>query len=253
MWKTSFKLAVISLIIICGSAFADDLFYFQNAGTLGWNGVLVNPYTAVDLSTTPNQVLTIYCDDWNTDFGGNPTWYANVFSLTDAMNNPSVLQQLKYGNTTSNYNLASDGTYSLGSSPDALYRYLEAAWLDSQVPTSDTERIELAAAVWTLFVDGGKVGPLMNAINSSPDFMTAVAQDLANAQSAVGTWDPSGWYVITPDPNDSSGNPAPQDIDKMQEFLYHDSPSVPEPSGVILLGTVIGYLGFIKFRRQRQA
>jgi hypothetical protein len=36
----------------------------------------------------------------------------------------------------------------------------------------------------------------------------------------------------------------------MQEFLVY---STPEPSAVILLGTVIGYLGLTKFRRRRQA
>jgi hypothetical protein len=35
----------------------------------------------------------------------------------------------------------------------------------------------------------------------------------------------------------------------MQEFLYY----TPEPSAVILLGTVVGVLGLTKFRRKRQA
>ena len=34
----------------------------------------------------------------------------------------------------------------------------------------------------------------------------------------------------------------------MQEFLFH----TPEPSALILLGTVIGYLGLTKFRRKRE-
>ena len=35
----------------------------------------------------------------------------------------------------------------------------------------------------------------------------------------------------------------------MQEFLVH----APEPSAMILLGTVIGYLGLTRYRRKRQA
>ena len=40
----------------------------------------------------------------------------------------------------------------------------------------------------------------------------------------------------------------------MQEFLVHDfyGSQVPEPSAVILLGTVIGYLSLTKLRRRGQ-
>ena len=42
----------------------------------------------------------------------------------------------------------------------------------------------------------------------------------------------------------------------MQEFLVHGfsgQTSVPEPSGLILFGSVLGSLGLTKFRKKRQA
>ena len=49
--------------------------------------------------------------------------------------------------------------------------------------------------------------------------------------------------MIVPIGNNSNGG-------AMQEFLVH-SP-VPEPSAVILLGSVIGYLSLMKLRRRGQ-
>src|ERR1017187_6623700 len=81
MWKTSFLgWALASMLILTGSAFADS-FTFTSPGSVTWNGVYVNPYQANDNTQTQHNPLTIYCDDWNTDFSGNPTWNATVYSL----------------------------------------------------------------------------------------------------------------------------------------------------------------------------
>ena len=113
--------------------------------------------------------------------------------------------------------------------------------------------------MWTLFVDGSHVSGLIGAINNSSDtilgttyhYADDVSQFLAQAQAAVlpnGTFTGAGWDVIVPVGNNSNGGP-------MQEFLVHDyyGSQVPEPSAVILLGTVIGYLGLSQIRRRRQA
>ena len=242
MSKTSLGLVLASLLV-SGSAFADT-FQFLSGGSTIWNNIYVNPYTASD--TTPghgSKVLTVYCDDWNTEFSGNPQWTANVYGLTLAN-----LSHFRYGNTTLNYNVTLAGNQlsaALSAAPAPFQRYLEAAWLDEQWekelqnnPSTDTQ-IKLAAAAWTLFVDEGHVGDLVGRINSS-GYAPAVFNYLQAAENAVTAgYTAAGWDVIVP--VDSS---IP-----MQEFLVH----TPEPSAVILLGTVAGFLGLKKLRRKRRA
>jgi hypothetical protein len=264
MSKTSLGLALAGLLVLSGSAFADN-FQFSSPGSVTWNGVYVNPYSAtVDQAGgtfAKGTVLTIYCDDWNTDFSGNPTWNATVYSLT-AVNEPNF----KYANPTADYIIGLNSGHlsaTLETSPlptwSPLQRYLEAAWLDEQWMDAVTQgtatapmQIELAAAVWTLFVDDAHVGlpltdpnsGLIGAINSS-GYATDVYNYLQDAQAAVttaGGYTAAGWDVIVPVGTNSNGGP-------MQEFLVH----APEPSAVILLGTVVGVLGLTKFRRKRQA
>src|ERR1017187_717417 len=262
MWKTSFLgWALASMLILTGSAFADS-FTFTSPGSVTWNGVYVNPYQANDNTQTQHNPLTIYCDDWNTDFSGNPTWNATVYSL-----NASNVTNFKYGKTTADYNVTVNSSHTLlypsSAIPTALTRYLEAAYLDQQwenellsTDPSDlktTRQKELAAAVWTLFVDSNHVAGLIGAINGSVDtiggatyyYADDVAQYLAQAQAAAlpnGTFAAADWDVIVPEGLTLDGQ-------HMQEFLVH----APEPSAVILLGTVVGVLGLTKFRRKRQA
>src|SRR5580765_8079415 len=129
MIKTSFGVALASVLLLSGNAFADQ-FVFLSPGSVTWNGVYVNPYVAKD-NTQPQGNLTIYCDDWNTDFSGNPTWNADVYTLT-----AGNVSHFKYGNTTPNYNvtlLANNHlSAELSATPTPFNRYLEAAWLDDQ-------------------------------------------------------------------------------------------------------------------------
>lgn len=228
-----------------GSAFADS-FYFSSAGNVIWNGVYVNPYQAIDQTRPAENPLTVYCDDWNTEFSGNPTWNADVYALTAAN-----LPNFKYANPSSDYTMALNSGKLVATQDTTpvwspFQRYLEAAWLDEQwrdivgtsAATYDTQ-VELAAAMWTLFVDSSHVDGLVNAINIS-GYETQVNGYLRQAETAVTNgYNAAGWDVIVP-----VGNSFP-----MQEFLFH----APEPSAVILLGTVIGYLGLTRYRRKRQA
>ncbi len=154
---------LISLLLLSGTAFADDFFHFENpGGVIWWNtamNVYVNPYTAKDITTS--ETLSVYCDDWNSDFSGNPYWYADVNSLTLG-NTP----KFKYGSTTSEYDLTLVGDQlvftaaTLNVPADPFERYREAAWLDNQWRTHAVgfDQVKLAAAVWTLFVDPSHVG-----------------------------------------------------------------------------------------------
>ncbi|MGD0618636.1 MAG: hypothetical protein ABSB67_13335 [Bryobacteraceae bacterium] len=154
------------LLVLGGTAFADQ-FYFVSAGSVTWNGVYVTPYLANDNTQDLNN-LTIYCDDWNTEFFGNPTWNANVYALT-AANVPNF----KFGELTADYRMTlnpGDTLSFASSSANVLDLYLEAAWLDNQLRTTSPTVIqqeELAAAMWTLFVDGADVGGLVAGINDS--------------------------------------------------------------------------------------
>lgn len=244
---------------VCASA---DQFYFASAGSTIWNGAYINSYTANDNTQSQNDPITIFCDDWNTDFSGNPTWNANVYALTSGN-----LPNLRFGTDTDTYNVIDKGpggpsdylSVTKDGSSDQFTRYLEAAWLDEQwlnavgTPSGTaTLQIELAAAQWTLFVDSAHVGGpssdptlgLVGAINAS-GYADAVSAYLQEAQGAVRAgYDAQGWYVVVP-----ADNSVP-----MQEFLTRDPPSaVPEPNAIFLLITVIACLALPIARRMSAA
>jgi hypothetical protein len=236
----SFRWATATLLVLGGTAFADQL-YFVSAGSVTWNGVYVTPYLAYDPTLNPND-LTVYCDDWNTEFFGDPTWNANVYALTAAN-----LSNFKFGKLTADYRMTlnpGDTLSFASSSANVLDLYLEAAWLDNQLRTTSPTVIqqeELAAAMWTLFVDGADVGGLVAGINNS-GYGLAVYDDLEAAQNAVNDgYNAAGWDVIVP-----TDNAFP-----MQEFLVYNN--VPEPSALLLLGTAAGFLTLTKIRRKRRA
>jgi hypothetical protein len=269
MSKTSLGLALASLLV-SGSAFADE-FHFLSPGTVIWNGVFVNTYLADNITNPAENPLKIYCDDWNTDFSGTPTWTANVYTLT-----AGNLSNFKYGIAPQIYNVNLNlvtGYLSVAKDTAPAWspfqRYLEAAWLDQEWETlaraggvpavlEDQQR-KISAAMWTLFVDDSHVGALgdhptdglIGAINNT-GFAVAVDAYLGAAQHAVTPialggdgYTAPGWDVIVPVGRNSNSQ-------YMQEFLVHDN-TVPEPGSVILLGTVAGFLAFTKFRHKRQA
>ena len=251
MSRKSVGFALTVLLVVTSAAFADS-FTFAGTGNVTWNGVYVNPYTAHD--NTTDKDLTIYCDDWNTDFSGNPTWNANVYALT-----ASNLSLFRFGNTTPNYNVTVQNNQlvaSLSATPVPLNRYLEAAWLDEQAmkelqkpnPSANIQE-ELAAAAWTLFVDGSHVNGLIGGINGSgTTFVNAVYNYLQSAQAAVEDpvhpYTAAGWDVIVPRGRTTVGGP-------MQEFLTYSAN--PEPSTVIMVATLVGLLAFKRFGHNRPA
>jgi len=245
----SIALTFATLLMVSGSALADQ-FTFTSPGTVTWDGVYVNPYQATDNTQPQNNPLTIYCDDWNTEFSGNPTWTATVYALT-----AGNVQYFKYGGISSaeSVSISPSGVLTAQpySNPNVYDLYLEAAYLDSQLqtvlaskPVNTILQEEYAAANWLLFVNSANVAGLIGAINGSVSgFATAVYNDLSNAQSAINNNDfnPAGWDVIVP----ATSNSFP-----MQEFLMDP---VPEPSAVILFGTIVCLLGLFEFRRRRKA
>ena len=245
MMRYLFLIAFAVLLIFATTAFADDTIYFSSPGNNVWQGVYVNPYVGVDLSQTPATTLTLFCDDYNTEFSGNPTWEATINPL-----DPSNVGDFLYGTI----NTAYDFTYSSGNDQisgslvavsDPYYLYLQAAFLfdvvselegQTQTQTRLVDEQELSAAAWTLFVDSNNYTQLTNAINNSGStFASDVAFDLRWAEQEAGTpLNPnsaigSGWSVVTP---------APGYV--MQEFLTYSPPIVtPEPASMFLLGFVL--------------
>jgi hypothetical protein len=259
--------------MVSGSAFADSKLYFAAPPPgVAWDGVYVNPYTANELSPQSISGLTIYCDDWDTEFSGNPTWTANVYAVSQAN-----VANFRFGSNTATQSVSLSGSGASAqlvygptmASTNAYTLYLEAVYLDQQIQglgsNSQAQQEELSAAEWTLFTNSSITLTLLNDINggdtgngvSGADFATAVFHDLQNAYDAAttpGGVNATGWSVITPD-SQNGQNPL-----SMQEFLvdgnnYPGTPldTVPEPSAAILLGTIAGLLGLTKLRRRRQA
>ena len=240
-----YLIRLAALLIFATGAFADDTIYFSSPGGNVWQGVYVNPYVGVDFSQTPAKTLTLFCDDYNTEFSGNPTWEATINPL-----DTSNVGDFLYGTI----NTAYDFTYSSGNDQisgslvavsDPYYLYLQAAFLfdvvselegQTQTQTRLVNEQELSAAAWTLFVDSNNYTQLTNAINNSGStFASDVAFDLRWAEQEAGTpLNPnsaigSGWSVVTP---------APGYV--MQEFLTYSPPIVtPEPASMFLLGFVL--------------
>jgi hypothetical protein len=161
------------------------------------------------------------------------------------------------------------GTYqlrasALTSTPDAYHRYLEEAWLDEQTllltnsPQDQQKQEEIAAAMWTLFVNTANKNTLITDINNSgSDFVKAVWDYLQSANTAVttGGYLAPNWFVAVPDGLSLSGPRYTDGGQQVQEFLIHgfSGDTVPEPSAIVLLGTLLGFFGITKFRRKHHA
>lgn len=271
----------LSILFLFGTClFADDLSW---GGTWAgvWAGFGTSPYTAIDRSQN-NKILTIFCLDYNDEIAPPIDWQANIRSLTPG----NVTQYAQFGGnyghgiTAVPWAFNADAgvnpghSVSLAPSDTAYKRYVEAAWLFTNIQTALSHN-DLATAIvsqvaaWDLFVESANANDLNSRIvgsNGSPLtfnnyaysannyasapsmssmtnllFQDAVNEALKAAQTAVvgqnwyGSKFATSWDVVTGDPVWVTAYGRP-----IQEFLTPGAPpAVPEPSSILLLGTVI--------------
>lgn len=281
------------------TAFADELIW-GNTYAQVWQGFGTGPYSAHD--TTTGKSIILFCLDFNDEIAPPFTWNAtarvlnstNVTHSAQYGGNYDNLLNQSYGATHSGHpapNQVSEAPFSfvtdnagggygvdLSLSSDAYSRYLEAAWLFTELQAAGgSSKLALVAqvAAWDLLVDSahkaslstdiantnasGKIYGFQDLVGGSGkpalsglDFQQAVDYMLSAAQQSVvvnKTFTGAGWSIVTGDPDwveSASGKTIPA-----QEFLSPNAipPSVPEPSAVILLATAIGAAALLKRRR----
>jgi hypothetical protein len=223
---------VLAMLLIGVTAASADELQFSDPDSVIWwtpagpnSGVYVSPYTGYDATT--QETLSLFCDDYNTDFSGNPTWDATIYSLS-----PSTVSDYKYGSLTNAYTL-----------------YLEAAYLfsqakNAQLASDTTNQIVDDIAAWSLFVNSANSADFSANVSDS-GYSQDVVNAVTGASNAVdgGTFTGAGWYVATAQPG---GGTYP-----MQEFLFDAPESVPDSGTTIaLFGSVLGLLGLTRLRRR---
>jgi len=123
-----------------GTAWADAM-HWENPGGPAWNGVYSSPYFATDQSN--NQLMTLYCLDFNDGINPPADWQANLNLLST-----SNLSQFQYGGSYPNASILPPDftgdpgdTYGVTMQPgsDPYNRYLEAAWLFTNMIGSQTQ------------------------------------------------------------------------------------------------------------------
>jgi hypothetical protein len=268
---------LVFFFLVCGACLADDL---QWGGTWAgvWSGFGTSPYTAID--KTLGKTLTIFCLDFNDEIAPPLEWQANIRTL----NSTNVTQYAQFGGnyghgiTTTPWAFNGDAGLNPGHSVDlspsssAYTRYLEAAWLFTNITAAQSHgdintMIVSQVAAWDLFVESANIGSLNTDITASNSpsslstfqnyeysadnyattpgtngitnlmFQDAVDEALKVAQHAVVDQD---WYAspFAPSWDVVTGDPDWTTAygRPVQEFL---TPGVPEPASILLFGTIV--------------
>jgi PEP-CTERM motif len=205
--------AAIALASFAPSALADSTVTFNGNYSFSNNGYGIPPYGG----TLNGQAAEFYCVDFSHDITGGMSWSAAVTPLTTSGGNYSATY---LGNPGS-------ATYA-GSNSAANNDYLLFAYILTEMSqtTDQTQLAEYQWAIWS-YTDGG----------TDPYGASNLASIISGAQAGLGTFNPAGWEILTPD-NGTYG----------QEFMYY----VPEPSSVLLLALGLGALLFLKRRQALQ-
>jgi hypothetical protein len=168
------------------SLFADNLTWTGPNGLI-WANFYTSPYTASDTSVNPAQSIQLFCLDFNDEIAPPFAWTASINSL----NSTSVATAAQYGGNYNNLINAIPGhtaaddvsgppfaftgatagpdSVDLSASSAAYTRYLEAAWLftniESALPGDSNSAIISQVAAWDLFVNSSNIGTLQSDIS----------------------------------------------------------------------------------------
>jgi hypothetical protein len=215
MDKMARRLLLVAALFLAGwspAAFADSTVYFNGSYAFGNNGYGIPPYGG----TLDGQPASFYCVDFSHDITGGMSWSALVTPVTPG------------GNYSGTYlGSPSSPTY-LGSNANAANAYMVFAYILTEMgqTSNQTTLAEDQWAIWS-FTDGGY----------DPYGMGNANWIIANAEAGLGSFNPAGWEILTPD-----------DGTYGQEFMVY----TPEPGSVLLLALGLGVV-LLFFKRRQQS
>jgi hypothetical protein len=188
---------VLCFLGLCSAGFADNM-QWVSAGSNAWQGFYVGPYTAKDATT--GQLISIFCIDYNHEIAPPMDWQANIvpFSASNFSqyqfggSYPNILP----GNTSNPANFAfqTNTAVSNGASVTAnlstsngLDRYLELAWLVTQMETALTDQNSglLSTAAMNIVLDIYQAADWLVFADSGPSEFSSGKTNLQDLESRI--------------------------------------------------------------------
>jgi hypothetical protein len=198
--------------------------FVSGSGVSGTFGVQVGPYVGKFLSDPGQPQFSIYCVDFD--------HYAGTTAVSTAELGSGDLSLSRLGGST-----ASRIAYTKAAYLASLFD----SWSDYGA-TKSTVWSSIHAAIWTTIrgETGGLPVPNQLVYGQREAFM-ALADD-----AVTNGWTADGWYLLTPNADVATENGWT--YKNGQEFLIRTT-SVPEPSTLLLIGTGLFLVYFVRRRR----
>jgi hypothetical protein len=195
---TGIQRLIFFALAATGAAFADDMSWVS-AGNNVWSIFYVSPYTALD--STTGQNLMLFCIDYNHEISPPNAWQASVTPLTT-----TNLSQYQFGGTYTNvlpagstaassYAFQSNTAISNGSTvtanlstSGAMDRYLELAWIVTQMETAltDGQSNKMTTAAMDTALDVYQVADWLIFADNGPSEFTSGQTNLSDLENRIG-------------------------------------------------------------------